>query len=207
MGVSGVRKRGIALLTAATTVSVLGVASAGWACLPIATISATPDAVRAGEEVTVSGIRFLVLSPVTIRLHSLDGPVMATIEMTRASNTLFKATFQVPPETRPGPLVVLAEQDASPEMGVTNWGVPARTVVTVLDAAGNAPPVTTPAPLARPAALDRESVGGVSLVLVALGVAGVALLMVGVAAVIAGRPRQQASAPVMSAGADGGREA
>lgn len=163
--------------------------------MPVATISATPDAVPAGEEVSVSGIRFLVLNPVTIRLHDLDGPVVAKIEMTRASNTLFKTTFRVPPETRPGPLVVVAEQDSSPEQAATNFGVPARTVVTVLDAAGNAPAAAKPALLARPAGLERESVRGASLVLVALGVAGVALLVVGVAAVIAGRPRRREPAP------------
>jgi hypothetical protein len=203
-----VRKRAFAVLVAAASAAVLGLASAGWTCVPVATFTATPEAVRAGDEVTVSGIRFIVLTPVTIRLHGLDGPVVATVEMTRASNTLFKTTFRVPPDTRPGPLVVVAEQDASPEMGATNWGVPARTVVTVLDAAGNAPPVTKPPPLARPASLERESVGGVSLVLVALGMAGVALLVVGVAAVIAARPpRQQPPAPVVTAEADGRSEA
>lgn len=186
--------RWVALLAGAVSAAVVGTTSASWACVPVATISATPEAVKAGEEVTISGIRFLALSPVTIRLHGLDGPVMATVEMTRASNTLFKTAFRIPPETRPGAVVVVAQQDAQPEYGATNWGVPARTLVTVLDAAGKAPPVAKPAPVARSADLRQESVSAAALVLVALGVAAAALLIVGAAALIAGRTPRPAPA-------------
>lgn len=193
------RIRRATLLAAAAAVAVLGAGSVSWACVPVATISATPEALRAGEEVTISGIRFLTFSPVVIRLHGLDGPIMATIEMNRASNTLFKTTFTIPPGTAPGPLVVVAEQAAQPEHTWTNWGVPARTLLTVLDAAGNAPPAPKPAALARPGDLDQQSVSAGTFVLVALGVAAAALLVLGVAALVAGREPRPAAVPAAEA--------
>lgn len=171
----------------AVLASVLAMAAYAWACVPISTITVTPDRARPGEEVTVSGIRFLGPTPVSLHLHAFDGPVVATMEMPRSANTLFKTNITVPADARPGPLVVAATQDAFAEGGLTGWGVPARAVITVLDSTGNAPPSTIPAVPGRPAELARESIAPATVVLVAVGVAAVALLVVGLAASLAVR--------------------
>jgi hypothetical protein len=124
---------------------------------------------------------------VVLRLGSLDAPVVATIEMPRSANTLFKAAVTIPPDTPPGPLVVIASQDAFPEGGFAPWGVPARAIVTVLDPAGNAPATTIPAVTDRPGDLEHESFDTAPVVLVSLGVAGGALLLVGLASILASR--------------------
>ncbi len=166
---------------------VLGLAALAWACVPISTVTVTPDRARPGETVTVSGIRFLGPSPVTLHLHTFDGPVLATMEMPRSANTLFKTDITVPADAPPGPLVVVATQDAFAEGALAGWGVPTRAVLTVLDSDGNAPPSTVPAVPGRPADLAEESIDPATVALVALGVAAAALLVVGLMASLAVR--------------------
>jgi hypothetical protein len=177
----------------------IALAVSAWACVPIATVTVTPSQARPGEEVTVSGIRFVMPTPVTLRFGDLGGPVVATLEMPRSANTLFTTTVTVPPDARPGPLVIVATQDAFPEGGGAPWGIPARAVLTVLDAAGTAPPAAAPPVAERPVDLLEESVSFGSAVLVTLGVAALALLVVGGAALLAGR-RPSALVPVTADG-------
>ncbi len=160
--------------------------------MPVSTVIVTPDRARPGEEVTVSGVRFLGPTPVVLHLHSHEGPVVATMEMPRSANTLFKTNITVPPDARPGPLVVVAAQEAFTEGALTGWGVPARAVITVLDSEGNAPPSTVPAVPGRPADLARDSIDPAVVVLVALGVAAVVLLLVALTAAVAGRRSRSA---------------
>ena len=175
-------------------VPALCIAASGWACVPIATVTVTPAEARPGQEVTVSGIRFLGPKPVVLHLHTFDGPVLATMEMPRSANTLFKTTVTVPPDTPPGPLVLVATQEAFSEGGFAGWGVPARAVLTVLDPAGNAPPSTLPAVGDRRSDLTKESFDPVVVLLVTFGVAATALLAVGVAAAAATRHRPATAA-------------
>lgn len=162
--------------------------SAGsWACVPVATVTMTPGQARPGDEVTVSGIRFVTPSPVVLRLHSIEGPVLATIDMPRSANTLFTTKIRVPPDARPGPLLVMAMQDPDPDTGFSGWGVPVRGIITVLDADGRAPPTTISSVSGRPSALADESVDVGLVALLVLGVAAGALLVAGTAAFVAGR--------------------
>ena len=136
---------------------------------------------------TVSGIRFVTPSPVVLRLHSMEGPILATIDMPRSANTLFSTKIRVPQDARPGPLVVMAMQDPDPDSGFAGWGVPARAVVTVLDADGRAPPTTVSSVSGRRSALVDESVDVGLVALLVLGVAAGALVLAGTAALVAGR--------------------
>ncbi|MGH9266176.1 MAG: hypothetical protein ACRD1D_15945 [Acidimicrobiales bacterium] len=160
----------------------------------MATVQATPAHVRAGEEVVVSGIRFIGFGPVTIRLNSLDGPVLATAPMGPGANSVFRATVTIPPETPPGQVVLIAMQDPEPG-GSVPWGVPARTVVDVTNAAGIFPAPFPPDPVIRPADLTRDSVSTGAFVVVGLGVAAAALLVAGALALAAGRKGAAAPAP------------
>ena len=162
-------------------------AAVGWACVPVATVTLTPPEARPGDEVTVSGIRFVTPSPVVLRLHSVEGPVLATIDMPRSANTLFSSKITVPQDARPGPLVVMAMQDPDPDTGYAGWGVPARAVVTVLDADGRAPPTTVSSVSGRPSALVDKSVDVGLVALLVLGVAAGALVLAGAAALVASR--------------------
>ena len=180
------RGRSATLLAFAVSAGLLGVAASAWACVPMANLAATPTQVRAGEEVTVSGIRFVGFGPVTIRLNALDGPVLATAPMGPTSNTIFKTSVVIPPGTPPGQLVLLAMQEPEPG-GLVPWGVPARTLVTVTAPDGSAPPPAPPAVLAREPGLARATVSTTALVLVGLGVAVAAFMVAGALALVAGR--------------------
>lgn len=171
-------------------------AAASWACVPIATVSVTPAQARPGDEVQVSGIRFVMPTPVVLRFGSTDGPILVTIEMPRSANTLFSTKVRVPTDARPGPLVVVAMQEAVPESGGAPWGVPARAIITVLDAQGNAPPSTVPSVAGRAAAMSDETVNVALAVFIAVGVAAGVLLLVGGVAAIAGRRPKPRPAPV-----------
>jgi hypothetical protein len=184
------------MLALAAWLSVAAIGGA-WACVPISTVTVTPAEARPGDEVTVSGIRFLSPTPVVLHLHSPDGPVLATMEMPRSANTLFKTTVRVPEGMAPGPLVLVATQEAVTEAGFTGWGIPTRTILTVLDAAGNAPPTTVPAVAARRAGLARETVDPAAVAAVTAGVALGALLVVGLAARMTAARRPAPAAVVL----------
>ena len=136
---------------------------------------------------TVSGIRFVTPTPVVLRLHSMEGPILASIDMPRSANTLFSTKIRVPQDASPGPLVVMAMQNPDPDTGFAGWGVPARASVTVLDADGRAPPTTVSSVSGRPTALVDESVDMGLVALLVLGVAAGALVLAGTAALAAGR--------------------
>ena len=135
----------------------------------------------------VSGIRFLTPSPAELRFHSMEGPILATIDMPRSANTLFSTRVRVPQDARPGPLVVVAMQAPDPDTGFSGWGVPARAIITVLDAEGRAPPTTISAVAGRPSALADQGIDVGLVALLVLGVAAGALLLAGTAAFVAGR--------------------
>jgi hypothetical protein len=191
----------------AAAVALVLISAASWACVPVATITLTPGEARPGDEVALSGIRFVTSSPVVVRLHSMEGPVLATIDMPRSANTLFTTKIGVPQDARPGPLLVMVMQDPDPDTGFAGWGTPVRGIVTVLDADGKAPPTTISAVAGRPPALADESVDVGLVVLLVLGVAAGALLLAGTAAVVAGRRPGRAPVATARNSPDSGRPA
>ena len=199
------RRTGLLGSTAAAVL--VWTAAAGWACVPVATVTLTPSEARPGDEVTVSGIRFVTMRPVVLRLQSMEGPILATIDMPRSANTLFSTKIRVPQDARPGPLVVMAMQDPDPDTGFAGWGVPTRAIVTVLDADGRAPPTTISSVSGRPSALVDESVDVGLVALLVLGVAAGALMLAGTAALVASRRSGRPSAATANVPPDRGRPA
>lgn len=190
------RGRSSILALGSAVSAVLALAASAWACVPMANVEVTPARVQAGQEVVVSGIRFLSFEPVVIRLDSLDGPVLATVPMGPTANTLFKTSVTIPPGTRPGPAVLIVTQEATPGYVTVGWGIPARTVVTVTGPDGQIPLQAAPTALDRPAELARATASTASVLLVGLGVAAVALFAAAAVTFAAGRRSSHAAAPV-----------
>jgi hypothetical protein len=188
------RRTGIAQTVALVAALISVMVGPSWACVPMANMEVTPKQVQAGQEVTVSGIRFVSFEPVVIRMNSLDGPVLATAQMGPAVNTRFQTSVTIPPGTPPGPVVLIATQDPTPGYVAVAWGIPARIVVTVTSPDGAAP---QPAPvqlLDRPAGLARATAGAGALLLIVLGVAAAALLVAGAAALVGSRRSEHETA-------------
>ena len=182
-------------LAFAVPAGIVGLVAAAWACVPMANLSVTPTQAQAGQEVMVSGIRFVGFGPVTIRLHTTDGPVLATAPMGPASNTIFKTSVTIPPGTPPGQVVIVAMQAPEPG-GLVPWGVPARALLTVTGADGSAPPAPPAEVIDREPDLSRDSVSAAAFVLAGLGVAAGALIVAGALALAAGRRGSAMAEPV-----------
>lgn len=155
-----------------------------WACIPVASLAVTPAQAQPGQQVEVTGNGYNT-KPVDLRFNSLDGPVLATVTAERGS---IKATVTIPEDTKPGNYLLFGTQEA--EAGRTTWGIPSRALVTVTN--GATPVVGAPlSPVeeGRATAFERQdSVSGVAMLLVGLGVAGLGLFLVGMAAFLQGRP-------------------
>jgi hypothetical protein len=186
--------RRLGMVGLASAACVVIVAAAAWACIPVATLNASPAQVRAGEQVTLTGAEYGAKSPVVIHFNALDGPVLASI--TPDKDGFIRGTVGIPADVGPGNYVLVATQEAV--RGETTWGVPSRTLVSVVGDAG-APVVGAPVgsgDAARPVGLERgdSSVGAGGLVLAGVGVAGVAMFVAGMTALFAGRRRAQPEA-------------
>jgi hypothetical protein len=192
------RVRRFGVLGFGAALAAVAAAGAAWACVPVATLNVSPAQVKPGEEVALTGNFYNNKNPVLIRFNALDGPVLTTITPTDSAgqpgtddSRLINAKVTIPADVRPGNYVLVATQE--PVLGRNTWGVPSRALVTVVGD-GGAPVVAaplTPIEDSRPAGLERGgSVGAGALVLVALGVAGVAMFLAGTAAMFAGRRRE-----------------
>jgi hypothetical protein len=176
------RRRTAVLSALGATVVVLGAATA-WACVPFAGLRATPSAVEAGQAITLTGSNFRTQTPVVIRLDTLDGPELARFMVTSDKGPFFKETVVIPADVAPGHHILVATQE-TPAWAGPPWGIPARTVITV---GGPSAPPPLPLPPPRTADLTQESVSATSFVLVAAGVAVVAVLGFGAAALLVSR--------------------
>ena len=169
-------------------VGVVALASAAFACVSGPAMNLNPGQARPGSEVTVTGTGWRKADPVLIRFNALNGPVLAT--MTPASEG-FSGTVTIPADVKPANYVLIATQTAA-DGSLTQ--MPVRALLTVVGD-GGVPTLTAPVAAtdtARPAALAKsESVSTASLVLVGLGVAGIAMFVAGMAALLAGRRREQ----------------
>ena len=92
-------------------------AAGAWACVPGGGASGkkltmTPAQVRPGDQFTVSAPSSAVASPIDIRLHAADGPLLGSISSAVASlgASSIDATFTLPLETRPGHHALIAVQ-------------------------------------------------------------------------------------------------
>lgn len=166
--------------------------SAGTAWAPhVAQLLVEPRVVSPGDTVTVTGTRgYGAEQAVDIRLDGIDGPVLGTFQ----TDDQFFAAFgpvevTIPGDISPGAHTLVATQVLDAEDSHIR-GVPARAAIDVVGPGG--PPAVDPA-LAEPVeprpdelAVEDE-VGTGALVLVALGVAGVAMFAAAMVALVAAR--------------------
>ena len=182
------RARRVGFVGFAVGVAVVALASAAFACVSGPALNVAPAQAKAGSEVTVTGSGWRKADPVLVRFNALNGPVLATL--TPASETI-SGTITIPADVKPANYVLIATQTAADGSLVQ---MPVRALLSV---SGDGGVPTLGAPVAatdteRPAALaTRESVSTASLLLVGLGVAGIAMFVAGMAALLAGRRREQ----------------
>lgn len=160
----------------------------------VAQLQITPNQVQAGQEVTVFGPRgYGRTNPVEVRFGSIDGPVLGTFQPNEELYAMWgPGTVRLPENVAPGTHMLFATQTLAPSETHIR-GVPARGEITVLGRGGA--PVLGEAPETRlddqsaGVLIEDEPVGTGSVLLVALGVAGVALFVAGAAAAFSSRRR------------------
>jgi hypothetical protein len=165
-------------------------------------LQVTPSQVRPGEEVAVYGTRgFGFTNPVEVRFDAPDGPVLGSFQPTNEPYAPFgPGTVRIPEGLAPGTYSLWATQLLSPAEKHIR-GVPARSTITVLGPGG------TPVLGAQVGTLGDEGSAGLarqkgpsawSLVLVGLGVAGVAVFIAGLFVAASSRRTPTAAEPMKS---------
>jgi hypothetical protein len=156
--------------------------------------------VRAGDTVTVFGPRgYGKTNPVQIRLDSETGPILGSFQPDQQRFAQWgPGTVTIPPETTAGRHTLFATQEL-PDADAGIRGIPARTIIEVLGPASLpvvgaplSPPVGERAGAVEVTEDQGVPVGGV--LLVGLGVAGLAMFAAGLASAAAGR-RSAETAP------------
>lgn len=174
-------------------------ATAGPAFAPhVAQMQVTPSTAKPGQEVTVFGPRgYGLTNPVQVRWGSVDGPVLGEFPTREGGFAMWgPGTIIIPEDAKPGinHLWVTQKLEAS-ESHIR--GVPVQTVIQITDANGAAPVVGQDlnAVETRPGDLiEDDPVSGGTLLLVALGSAGIAMFLAGAAAVVSSRRRDAGQA-------------
>ena len=185
---------------------VLVPASAAWAP-HVPQLQVTPEQVRPGQEVSVYGTRgFGFTNPVEVRFNATDGPVLGSFQPTNEPYAPFgPGTVRIPENLTPGTYYLWATQVLSPAEKHIR-GVPARATITVLGPGGTpvlGAQVGTPGDQGVEGFARSEGPSGWSLVLVGLGVAGIALFGAGLVAVLGSRRAERS--PEAGAGSLGTR--
>jgi hypothetical protein len=182
--------------------AVAGAAAAAGALLPVsgawaphvAQLQVTPTTFKAGDTVTVFGPSgYGSTNPVEIRLDAADGPVLGSFRTTGSGFAQWgPGTITIPADVSPGVHTLWATQKLEESEKLIR-GMPTKTLVQVLNPDGSAPVVgldLTPQVEPRPTDLvEDKPVGMGALVLVGLGVAGVAMFAAGAAALMSSRRR------------------
>lgn len=192
-------RRGLVRALAAVAIAGgLAVVSASPAFAPhVAHLILDKTQVKPGEQLTVFGQRgYGPTNPVEIHLDSPDGPLLGTFQ---PNNELYAmwgpGPVTIPADARPGAHTLYATQVLTPAETHIR-GIPARADFEVLGPGGA--PVLGAQPAredtsSAPADLVREEgVSTGSVLLVALGVAGVAMMVAGAVALSASRRRTEA---------------
>jgi hypothetical protein len=183
-------------LAAAAMVAGLGlIATAVPAYAPhVAQMQVTPSVAKPGDQVTVFGPRgYGATNPVQVRWGSVDGPVLGEFRTRETGFAMWgPEQITIPADAKPGIVDLWVTQKLEPSETIIR-GVPVRTVIQIADANGTVPVVgqpLTPQVEPRPADLiESEPASTGTLLLVALGAAGVAMFLAGAAAVLSSRRR------------------
>lgn len=147
-------------------------------------LEVSPQQATSGQEVTVSG--FSYTKTAVVRFGAVDGPVLAALEPT--SNNDIRGVVRIPPDAPPGRHILFAmHQDDKGQP--TRF--PGRAAIIVSGPGGPPHGVNDELQLeARPSGvLERASISGGNLLLVAAATAGAASLVAGVFLVLSGRRR------------------
>ena len=175
LGVAG----GLAVMTALAIGAIVA-----FACVPISMLNLTPNTVSPGQSVTAS-IQALAANPgstappVVFHWQTLNGPVLATANPS-ASGT--SATFTVPSVQSSGDYLVVATQVQ--HTGSSTWGMPARAVLHVQvsgSSGGSTLGNTVPATTNTAGLSTSSSLSPGLLALIVIGVAAIAVSLVGLA--------------------------
>ena len=175
-------------------------ATPGWAP-HVAQLQVTPTQVRPGDQVSVFGPRgYGRTNPVQIRWDSETGPVLGSFQPDQQRFAQWgPGTVTIPADASAGRHVLVATQDL-PDADAGIRGIPARTVIEVLGPASIpilGAPLSPPVD-ARPDRVEVTENDGVPLggvLMVGLGVAGVAMFAAGMASAVA-RRRSADTSPV-----------
>lgn len=163
--------------------------AAAWACIAGPTLEVVPRQPNPGSEVTLKGVSYNH-NPVVVRFNALDGPIIGNIQPTggtgTSSNWKLEGTVTLPADAKPGNYVLIATQ---PSADGKLTQIPTRGLVSI---SGTTAPVLgaplTAADGERPVGLaEGDSVSAGAMVLVGVGVAGIALFLAGMAALVAAR--------------------
>lgn len=165
-------------------------ATAAWAP-HVPQLQVTPTEVRPGQEVSVYGTRgYGFTNPVEVRFNATDGPVLGSFQPTNEPYAPFgPGTVRIPDGLSPGTYFLWATQLLSPAEKHIR-GVPARATITVLGPGGMpvlGAQVGTPGDEGVVGFARGEGPSAWSLILVGLGVAGLALFGAGLVAVLGWR--------------------
>lgn len=184
-----------ALLVVLAACFVVVPATAAWAP-HVPQLQVTPSEVGPGQEVAVYGTRgFGFTNPVEVRFDTPDGPVLGSFQPTNEPYAPFgPGTVRIPERLAPGTYFLWATQVLSPAEKHIR-GVPARATITVLGPGGTpvlGAEVAVPGDEGTPGFARDEGPSGWSLVLVGLGVAGLALFGAGLVAVTSSRRAEPA---------------
>lgn len=188
------QRRKVAVGGVVSAMAVLVLAATAWACVAGPSAFTSTVNVKAGEQLTITGVDFSDEAPVLVRFDALDGPVIADLGLPSEDRGLVTGPVTVPAGTTPGDYVLVMTQAGADGEAIQT---PVRALVSVVGETGAAPVVgaelgSADQTRAAELAVDDNEVGVGVLVLMAVGVAGVGLLLAGGAAVVAGR---RSSAP------------
>ncbi len=192
------------LAGAAAAAGVLLPVSAAWAP-HVAQLQVTPTQFKAGDTVGVFGPNgFGLTNPVEIRFDAVDGPVLGSFKTSGGGfATWGPGTVVIPADATPGIHTLWATQKLEESEKLIR-GMPTKTLVEVLNADGSRPARgadLTPQTEVRPTGLvEDKAVGTGALVLVGLGVAGVAMFAAGAAALMSSRRGSPATETVRGQG-------
>ncbi len=176
---------------------VLMASATAWACVSGPAVHFSSVNAQPGDQIMVSGSNFNVTNPVSLRLNSLTGPILATLQAPTDSSSAM-GSFTVPIDAKPGPNVVIMTQSANGKL----VQAPIRAVINVTtngsSSAAAAPLAASGAPRPDGLTTTSSSVATGSLVLVGLGVGGVAIFLAGLVVFFAGRRTQHEPVAVRS---------
>lgn len=185
----------------------VGIACAGivaFACTSLASLNLSQATGAPGTQVSVTGSSFNpsakpdadgLFTPVTLHWNSVSGPVLADGIVPDSTGAIGPVSVTIPSSATPGYYMIVATQQQIQGGSGEAFGTPARTAFQVTGAAGASAPQPANSLPGTVATSGSTNVGaGLIVLLVVLGVAGLALFAVGTASYLGSSRRSAAAA-------------